>query len=175
MTADRIRDGDYSNNNRRKRRNVKSLRREGRFPSLNNKACSLQLPVPRHCAWACALNIVQTPRMPRNEYVHIHVVGPLDASRSDFSDSIASKHGIECRNRRKRVYNQACSAGSSACGMCKGSSCAHSSSRLRYRRFRWVKYMYTCIHVCSKYRENEKVRKTDKNYQSGTLKSHFFR
>ena len=38
MTADRIRDGDYSNNNRRKRRNVKSLRREGRFPSLNNKA-----------------------------------------------------------------------------------------------------------------------------------------
>ena len=114
-------------------------------------------------------------RMPRNEYVHIHVVGPLDASRSDFSDSIASKHGIECRNRRKRVYNQACSAGSSACGMCKGSSCAHSSSRLRYRRFRWVKYMYTCIHVCSKYRENEKVRKTDKNYQSGTLKSHFFR
>ena len=38
MTADRIRDGDYSNNNRRKRRNVKILRREGRFPSLNNKA-----------------------------------------------------------------------------------------------------------------------------------------
>ena len=57
MTADRIRDGDYSNNNRRKRRNVKILRREGRFPSLNNKAlftlaaCSAALRLGfEHCS-----------------------------------------------------------------------------------------------------------------------------